>query len=148
MASNRKKAVRFNPACDGNFFSQKERREWFLTAIRTTYDSDFWSKDTVDKIVGNEFRLAQFARDVCRTLWKIVIEQEDQIAFSKMPNVADIIYANPATGFSFCEYVAKRLELMRKAGKLKPRNPPINLNGKKLPENTRLTGGTEIGYVG
>lgn len=114
--------TKFNKYADGRFFNETGRVRLLRDVIIETYDkSESWKKHTALTIIEHEKRLLAFTSEVLHRLRERLKANGDTVGLEKLDVIQDVRLPDKLSRFSFCEHVAKRLLLCRKAGLLNPR---------------------------
>lgn len=111
------KLTTFNPDCNGKPFQKTEAMNWFIAAVKRFYNK---SSLTTGQITTDKNLLIDFAEQVLEG-FEIVngVYGEVDRRWWLMHGVV----AKDQHGYSFCDYVGKRLTILRKQGKLKAKHP-------------------------
>lgn len=104
--------IRYNPFASGKPFSSREANDLFDRAIVEVYGKEEWKRDSVTKII--DVALARFSETVSACFTITMLAEPNHDTTIGCIELTKPIYFN----YSFCEHVAKRLMLLRKAGKL------------------------------
>lgn len=104
--------VRYRADCNGLPYQEVPNNDCFISAVITSYSSDDYKSDTVSSIIEDEKKLRDFS---CRVATELASMTEPPSYGSIVEPLKD--------GFSFCNHIAKRLVLLRKAGKLVRKRP-------------------------
>ena len=115
---------RFNPFCNGRWTDDKLQQKRFEKLIVSVYAE---THGTVREILDNPEYLSGIAKVVYDKLYPVTATKAN---LTQLPN---------QHGFSFCEYVAKRLTLLWKDGKLKAKGPRYDRNFKKRKKRKFVT---------
>ena len=121
---------RYNPACDGKPFKGQPFKTFEQTIV-TVFNRQ---TETVRDILNEASGLLVFSSAVWKNRKGLTPEQlQSAELWNQSVAIAD------QHGFSFCEYVAKRLTLLWKDGKLKAKGPRYDRNFKKRKKRKFVT---------
>jgi len=113
--------VRYVDSCDGRPFNDNALNQWFDSHVKNCYDTT--PDVTVLTIISNPGVLQSISETIVDYM------NREEVYANKFRDVTK----EDERGFSFCNYVAKRLVLLRKAGKLVRKKMP----NRKVRENKR-----------
>lgn len=125
--------------CDGKPFTSEQANRVFVTVVANIYER---CNKTVEQILKGWLTVfsVEVRNEVCRTTLKFESRDYENLTEWTLQGVKYV-----ANGFDFTDHVAKRLVLLRKAGKLARKNPiRLSNKGKKKKRKPGVTAGSKL----